>query len=350
MNSKLLLVAIVVFPPSFALADLSPEETSILQSAQAALKEAGSLYKRSRFEESGKKITALIQQLNDLAQSQDAEMRAAMRDAHTKAQRASRLLGEQGVTLPPLRPLEQPSDEADTEASQDLPKNLRDSISDAKAAVKTAGVHYNRKRYAESGKDISRAITAVNRVVRSKNSLAIDEVRKAHGHVTKARALLADHGVNAPAVAEIQGSEKSSARPKPSDSISFTKSVAPLLVRNCAGCHIRQNRGEYSLASFSEMFTSGESGEDAIKPGAASDSYLIQLVESGEMPPRRQLSADEVELLTAWVDAGAKYDGEDEDDTLLSLAPDAEPPRGGRQGGGPQQGPPDLRNRRPRRG
>src|SRR5262249_36339643 len=56
----------------------------------------------------------------------------------------------------------------------------------------------------------------------------------------------------------------------------------------------------------------GESGEPAIVPGSSAKSALIRRVTSSDedevMPPEgKRLSANEVQLLRAWIDAGASW-------------------------------------------
>jgi hypothetical protein len=90
----------------------------------------------------------------------------------------------------------------------------------------------------------------------------------------------------------------------------FHKDVAPLLRDYCLGCHNeREQEGGLSLETHAAMMRGGESGP-SIKPGEAARSFLVRTVtreEKPAMPPRKepQPSAAEVEILKAWVNAGA---------------------------------------------
>lgn len=98
--------------------------------------------------------------------------------------------------------------------------------------------------------------------------------------------------------------------------VDFARDIQPLLQRSCLECHGAQKpRGGLSLTSRDSMLKGGGSGEPAIAPGRARDSVLLEYVqgkfEDLEMPPlhRRDefpaLTEREIDLLRAWIDAGA---------------------------------------------
>jgi ankyrin repeat protein/mono/diheme cytochrome c family protein len=100
--------------------------------------------------------------------------------------------------------------------------------------------------------------------------------------------------------------------------VDFARDVRPIFERSCAGCHAREKpRGAFAIASRESLLKGGQSGEPAIAPGYSDDSPLIHYVsgkvEDLEMPPldRREkypaLTAAEIDLLRAWVDAGAPW-------------------------------------------
>ncbi len=100
--------------------------------------------------------------------------------------------------------------------------------------------------------------------------------------------------------------------------VDFARDIQPLFKRSCAGCHGGEKpRGELALVSRAALLKGGASGESAIAPGYADDSTLIHYVtgkiEDLEMPPlnRREkyppLTPAEIDLLRAWIDAGAPW-------------------------------------------
>lgn len=100
--------------------------------------------------------------------------------------------------------------------------------------------------------------------------------------------------------------------------VDFARDIRPLFERSCAGCHgAEKKRGDFALLSREALLKGGGSGEPAIAPGHADKSMLIHYVtgkiEDLEMPPldRREefpaLTAAEIGLLRAWIDAGAPW-------------------------------------------
>jgi len=125
----------------------------------------------------------------------------------------------------------------------------------------------------------------------------------------------------------------------------FEAHVRPILVERCHRCHGDEKQsGGLRLDSYDEILRGGDSGP-ALRPGSVTDSLLIEAInyESFEMPPSSPLPADEVEVLTRWIEIGAPWpdvDGDvevrpgssritDEDRAFWSLQPvrDVEPPR-----------------------
>lgn len=87
----------------------------------------------------------------------------------------------------------------------------------------------------------------------------------------------------------------------------FERDVRPILKAHCFQCHGEQGQreGGLDLRLRRTAVQGGESGP-AIVPGDASASRLLQRVTSGEMPPGdKKPSAGEIEILSAWVAAGA---------------------------------------------
>jgi hypothetical protein len=103
------------------------------------------------------------------------------------------------------------------------------------------------------------------------------------------------------------GTSASAAGPVPSGGLTFEKDVRPILRAHCLDCHGGQNvrKGDLDLRLRRLMVKGGESGE-AIVPGHADQSYLLDRIKSGEMPPGDQkVPAKEIAIVEAWIAAGA---------------------------------------------
>jgi len=101
------------------------------------------------------------------------------------------------------------------------------------------------------------------------------------------------------------------AAPTGKETVSFGLHIAPILVENCAGCHMTDRpRSNLSLRNFAGLLAGGDGGL-IIKPGDAAASPLYTQVNSGAMPPDKKLNSDLIAKIKTWIDEGAKFDGGD---------------------------------------
>lgn len=91
----------------------------------------------------------------------------------------------------------------------------------------------------------------------------------------------------------------------------FKKNIEPLLQTHCFECHSHGKKIKAGLAldSKSGWQNGGDSGP-AIVPGHPDKSLLIKMInwidEDHQMPPKKKLSDEDIQLLEKWVDAGAE--------------------------------------------
>ena len=100
-------------------------------------------------------------------------------------------------------------------------------------------------------------------------------------------------------------------------SLSYNFDVRPILSEKCFACHgfdAKTRKAELRLDTF-EGATDPQREERAIVPGNAAASAVIRRILSKDpdevMPPPdrvHQISADELKILTRWIDEGAKYE------------------------------------------
>jgi mono/diheme cytochrome c family protein len=108
--------------------------------------------------------------------------------------------------------------------------------------------------------------------------------------------------------------------------VSFVKEVAPLLVANCAGCHIRESRGGFSVANF-EALSRGSEGGTVLFPGDGQSSRLYEVLDTGDMPRGGNRLPDEaLTTIRTWIDQGAKFDGPDPTTALAELTMTSDSP------------------------
>jgi WD40 repeat protein/mono/diheme cytochrome c family protein len=91
----------------------------------------------------------------------------------------------------------------------------------------------------------------------------------------------------------------------------FAKQIAPIFQKRCVGCHNADDaEGKLSLESFADLQKGGKHGP-SLQPGNVASSRLLQLVTGKAkpaMPPEdeERLTAQEIALLTAWIETGAR--------------------------------------------
>jgi mono/diheme cytochrome c family protein len=103
-----------------------------------------------------------------------------------------------------------------------------------------------------------------------------------------------------------------SSQQTPAPSVDFVKQVQPIFVGECSGCH----RGATAPAGLQldtvAGLMQGSGSGKVIVPGNAKQSLLVQRVSDttgNQMPPNGPLSAEQIRLITAWVNEGAKTEG-----------------------------------------
>jgi len=107
--------------------------------------------------------------------------------------------------------------------------------------------------------------------------------------------------------------------------VSFTREVAPVVLKRCAGCHgERVNLGGWRAHTFQALMKPGASGAASVVPGQPEKSKLLHLLVE-KSPERRMpksddpLSPAQIDLFRRWVREGAKFDGPDPSALLKSL-------------------------------
>jgi len=99
----------------------------------------------------------------------------------------------------------------------------------------------------------------------------------------------------------------------PNSEVDFSSQVKPLLNAKCISCHggVKKNAG-FSVLFEEEAMASLATGHPAIVPGQAEKSRMIEVLTENDieqrMPYRKPaLSREEIQLLSDWIDQGAKW-------------------------------------------
>jgi hypothetical protein len=121
-------------------------------------------------------------------------------------------------------------------------------------------------------------------------------------------------------------------------SVDFAADIQPLLKKNCYSCHASEHReGGLRLDQKQRALAGGDSGAEIVA-GKSGESRLVRVMagvdeDFGLMPPEgkgKPLSAEEIGLVRAWIDQGAKWPDEAQLQTAAmehwSLRPIERPP------------------------
>jgi len=91
---------------------------------------------------------------------------------------------------------------------------------------------------------------------------------------------------------------------------SFKEDVAPILEKNCLGCHSSSvHKSGLILESYSSLMKGGRHGQPVL-PHDAKGSLIIQMLE-GDIDPQMPANADplpasDIDRIKAWINAGAE--------------------------------------------
>ncbi len=97
------------------------------------------------------------------------------------------------------------------------------------------------------------------------------------------------------------------ATPEGLQTVSFAKDVLPILDEHCKACH--GSMGGWDSSSYQSVMESGNTAPVVI-PGDAKASLLAQKLQGTQiagsiMPPAGKLPDDQIQIILAWIDAGA---------------------------------------------
>jgi mono/diheme cytochrome c family protein len=107
--------------------------------------------------------------------------------------------------------------------------------------------------------------------------------------------------------------------------VSFSREIAPILQKRCAGCHgERVNLGGYRAHTFANLSRAGASGKAPLVAGKPEASHLFQLLVTKSadtrMPKKDDpLSPEQIALFRRWIAEGARFDSTDPNAPLTSL-------------------------------
>ena len=123
--------------------------------------------------------------------------------------------------------------------------------------------------------------------------------------------------------------EASKLPPAATAQIDFDRDVRPIFQQSCIRCHGPEKpKSHFRLTDRAAALKGGDNNPDDIVPGDSARSRLIHYVarvaEDLEMPPLGKgepLTDEQIGVLRAWIDQGAKWGGAGEPQTVFSVSP-----------------------------
>jgi len=133
--------------------------------------------------------------------------------------------------------------------------------------------------------------------------------------IARAIALVAQSNLPVGAVAPEKGTataESTAGDAPPAEStvdltnVSFQKDVLPIFTDRCAECHGTDEPEEgLVLTSYKDVMVGSIYGS-VVKPGDPDNSYLVEMVSTGQMPKKgADLTPTQIDTIVAWIKAGA---------------------------------------------
>lgn len=197
----------------------------------------------------------------------------------------------------------------------------REEILAISTLIAKAGNQFKAEKFKEAGETVTEAQQRLEKLAEGADSQLLGQLTSPFKKLTNAHALLELEGIKLPELKPLEASAKPKEGDKPAaGSVSFVKQVAPIIVSHCGGCHVRNARGDLSMATYENLMKGSKAGK-IVFPKDAMGSVFIEKIVDKEMPPSGAgIPDDQLATLKAWVEQGATFDGPNPAALLSELA------------------------------
>lgn len=309
----------------------TPKQKQALKQLKTSIDRAGKQFKAEKYEASSKYIQQAMGLLDKLSVNATPEVIELMKSDYDRLKKAHELLSENGQKLEQLKPLPTPMT-ADGE-----PVSFKSAVAPILVA-KCGNCHVNRNRgdfsaatfealdrsttIAYGLPDTSRLIEVIESGDMPRGGLTVeeDELKTLKLWIKQGAKFDGDNprqSLNEFVTDNNPAPRRQRIEPKMptgKETVSFGLHVAPVILENCAQCHITNNpRGNFSMADFRRLLAGGDGGPP-IQPGNSAASELIKRLRGDGaevMPPRGKLDDKIIDQIAKWIDEGATFDGGD---------------------------------------
>ena len=359
-----IVVLLEVITPSSAIAqsdNKTTAETALTQTAQAAdlkpqirewsktITAAGKLFKRKKFDESADLVNDVQRAIESHVAAADAKTLKLLKPIHKKLSKAHQLLTAQNVTLRSLKPFPETDAKKNADKTK-APQTDQVSFVNQVAPIivsKCGNCHVSQSRGAFSSAsfaaldqstmvtfgmpDQSRIVEVIEsgEMPKGNRKVAPEELALLKTWIAQGAKFDGDNPqtkLDALSSPSAPMSARESMNPRPltgKETVSFGLHVAPVLLENCAECHIARNpRGDFDMASLATFLRGGDAGAP-LKPGSSATSEIMLRLKGQDrdvMPPTGKLADKTIEQIGKWIDEGARYDSADRNLPLKAMA------------------------------
>ncbi len=186
---------------------------------------------------------------------------------------------------------------------QEPPASVK--VSQFKAHLDSAEAAYRAQDVAKLGEHVNAATAVLEEILQATLKEDVPEIRNQHKRLVAAHRILKTAKAKPNPLPQLKFNYVES-DPAGNDMVgnrvSFQTTIAPLIAQKCGNCHVRESRGNTSLATAADL-------ANHVFPGDSSRSYLFEIVENNTMPPNNnKLTDDEKKTMKQWIEEGGQLD------------------------------------------
>src|SRR5687768_10792030 len=133
----------------------------------------------------------------------------------------------------------------------------RQEIASIGGLVTKAANLYKDDKFKESGEAIKEALTRLEKLVEGGDKQLVSQLGTLHKRLAETHARLELEGIKLPELKPLESPDS----PGGAGTVSFAKDVAAIIVSRCGGCHVRNMRGNLSMASYESLMKGSMAGK-----------------------------------------------------------------------------------------
>ena len=217
---------------------------------------------------------------------------------------------------------------------QAVTDDRKQQVKDMHQLLARAGKLYKQGDFQESARLLGEIQVQFEQLAERRDPMLAKALRKVHKFLKRGHVRLELEGFKLPPLPpvpdDLRLTRKKVNTREEDVKVSFQRDVTPILLGRCGSCHIDESRGQFSMATFSDLMQGSADAGLVIVAGDPQGSRLIEVIETGDMPRGDgKVEAAELATLRRWIRQGAGFDGSRTDAPLRQLVVRADLGRAG---------------------